>query len=99
AAGAEDEEVAVCTSAKRVGTTDGDTQRGETGLAAEVAHEREEGFDFGNRRRGRQDDGGFAEIGKTREGKAGVREDLQVRQRGPMLITAKVEVGVAQDGA
>ncbi len=98
-AGADDEEVRVRAVVQSVGAGNGDAQAGKTGLAAEVAHERDEGLDLLLGGRGRQNDRGFAQVGEARERKAGVREDFEIGQRRPVRIAAQIEIGVAQDGA
>ena len=82
---------------KCIGTGDGDAKAGKTSLAAEVAHQCNEGLNLLLRGRGRQNNRGAAQIGEAREGKTGVRKDFKIRQRRPVRIAAQVEIGVAKD--
>ncbi len=79
-AGADDEEVGVGAVVQRVGAGNGDAQARETGLAAEVAHEGDEGLDLLLGGRGRQHHRGFAQVGKAREREAGVGKDFEIGQ-------------------
>ena len=89
---ADDEEVSVGAVMQGIGAGHSDAQAGETGLAAEVAHEGDEGLDLLLGGRERQHYRGFAQIGNAREGEAGVREELEIGHGSPVGIITQIEV-------
>ncbi len=97
--GAHDEVVLLAVGLHAVVVGDGDVEDGISGLCAEVPHHGEVHLDLVGGGGVGEDDGGVGEVGLAGEGVAGVGEDLEVGEDGPVGDVLDVEVGVFEDGA